>query len=112
MGGAQPLAATMAGFSMLAVEVDETRIDFRIRTGYLDKKAHSLDEAMTMLEEAKKADKPVSIGLLGNAAEVFPAMLAQGIVPDVVTDQTSAHDPLNGYFTGRLDARSSASSAY
>jgi len=97
MGGAQPLAATMAGFSMLAVEVDETRIDFRIRTGYLDKKAHSLDEAMTMLEEAKKADKPVSIGLLGNAAEVFPAMLAQGIVPDVVTDQTSAHDPLNGY---------------
>ena len=97
MGGAQPLAATMAGFSMVAVEVDETRIDFRIRTGYLDKKAHSLDEAMQLLEEAKEAGKPVSIGLLGNAAEVFPDMLAKGIIPDVVTDQTSAHDPLNGY---------------
>lgn len=82
MGGAQPLAATMAGFSMVAVEVDETRIDFRIRTGYLDKKAHSLDEAMQLLEEAKEAKeagKPVSIGLLGNAAEVFPDMLAKGL---------------------------------
>jgi urocanate hydratase len=97
MGGAQPLAATMAGFSMLAVEVDETRIDFRIRTGYLDKKAHSLEEAMQLLERAKQNGKPVSIGLLGNAAEVFPDMLEKGIIPDVVTDQTSAHDPLNGY---------------
>ena len=97
MGGAQPLAATMAGFSMVAVEVDETRIDFRIRTGYLDKKAHSLEEAMQLLERAKQNGKPVSIGLLGNAAEVFPDMLEKGIIPDVVTDQTSAHDPLNGY---------------
>ena len=97
MGGAQPLAATMAGFSMVAVEVDETRIDFRIRTGYLDKKAHSLEEALAFLDEAKQDGKPVSIGLLGNAAEVFPDMLSKGIIPDVVTDQTSAHDPLNGY---------------
>ena len=97
MGGAQPLAATMAGFSMVAVEVDESRIDFRIRTGYLDRKAHSLEEAMRLLEQAKQSNNPVSIGLLGNAAEVFPDMLEKGITPDVVTDQTSAHDPLNGY---------------
>ncbi|WP_414827574.1 urocanate hydratase [Alteromonas sp. H39] len=97
MGGAQPLAATMAGFSMIAVEVDESRIDFRLRTGYVDKKATSIDEALAMIKEAEKAGKPVSVGLLGNAAEVFPEMLAQGVIPDVVTDQTSAHDPLNGY---------------
>lgn len=97
MGGAQPLAATMAGFSMIAVEVDESRIDFRLRTGYVDKKATSIDEALAMLDDAEKAGKPVSVGLLGNAAEVFPAMLDCGVLPDVVTDQTSAHDPLNGY---------------
>ncbi|MFS1702425.1 urocanate hydratase [Alteromonas sp. AMM-1] len=97
MGGAQPLAATMAGFSMLAVEVDESRIDFRLKTGYVDKKATSLDEALAMLEVAKQAGKAISVGLLGNAAEVFPQMLARNIIPDVVTDQTSAHDPLNGY---------------
>lgn len=97
MGGAQPLAATMAGFSMLAVEVDESRLDFRIRTGYLDKKAQSLDEAMDMLEEARQQDKPVSIGLVANAADVFEQINQMNILPDVVTDQTSAHDPLNGY---------------
>ena len=97
MGGAQPLAATMAGFSMIAVEVDESRIDFRIRTGYVDKKASSIDEALDMLAQAEKAGTPISIGLLGNAAEVFPALLERGVIPDVVTDQTSAHDPLNGY---------------
>lgn len=97
MGGAQPLAATMAGFSMLAVEVDESRIDFRLKTGYVDKKATSLDEALGMLEAAKQDGKAISVGLLGNAAEIFPEMLARNIVPDVVTDQTSAHDPLNGY---------------
>ena len=97
MGGAQPLAATMAGFSMLAVEVDESRVDFRIRTGYLDKKAQSLDEAMDMLEEARQQDKPVSIGLVANAADVFEQINQMNILPDVVTDQTSAHDPLNGY---------------
>jgi urocanate hydratase len=97
MGGAQPLAATMAGFSMLAVECDETRIDFRIATRYCDLKATSLDEALAMLEESRKANRPRSIGLLGNAADVFPDLLERGILPDCVTDQTSAHDPLNGY---------------
>ncbi|WP_269531176.1 urocanate hydratase [Chitinimonas sp. BJYL2] len=97
MGGAQPLAATMAGFSMIAVECDETRIDFRLRTRYLDKKARTLDEALAMLAEAKAAGKPVSIGLLGNAADVFPELVKRNITPDVVTDQTSAHDPVHGY---------------
>jgi len=98
MGGAQPLAATMAGFSMLACEVDESRIDFRIRTRYLDEKATSLDDALARIERAKKAGKPVSVGLLANAADVFSELVERGITPDVVTDQTSAHDPLNGYF--------------
>ena len=97
MGGAQPLAATMAGFSMLAVEVDESRIDFRIKSGYLDKKATSVAEALQMIEQARSQNTPVSVGLLANAADVFPQLLAEGVVPDVVTDQTSAHDPLNGY---------------
>lgn len=94
MGGAQPLAATMAGFSMLAVDVDETRIDFRLRTRYLDKKAATLDEALAMINAS---DSPVSVGLLGNAADVFAELVERNITPDVVTDQTSAHDPLNGY---------------
>jgi len=97
MGGAQPLAATMAGASMIAVECQESRIDFRQRTGYVDRKASSLDEAMTMLAVSQKKGKPVSIGLLGNAAEILPEMVRRGIKPDAVTDQTSAHDPVNGY---------------
>ncbi len=97
MGGAQPLAATMAGFSMLAVECDESRIDFRLRTGYIDRKATRLDEALAMIEGAKRAKQALAVGLLGNAAEVVPALVARGVVPDVVTDQTSAHDPRNGY---------------
>lgn len=97
MGGAQPLAATMAGYCMIAVECDETRIDFRLKTGYVDKKAHSIEEAMGMLKEAQDKGQAISIGLLGNAADVFPDMYAQGIKPDLVTDQTSAHDPTNGY---------------
>jgi urocanate hydratase len=97
MGGAQPLAATMAGFSMLAIEVDESRIDFRIKTGYLDKKAQDLDHAMELLKQANLAGESVSIGLLANAADVFPELVRRNITPDVVTDQTSAHDPLNGY---------------
>lgn len=97
MGGAQPLAATMAGFSMLAVDVDETRIDFRIRTRYVDEKAADLDSALARIEQANKEGKPVSVGLLGNAADVFAELVERGITPDVVTDQTSAHDPLNGY---------------
>src|SRR5262245_48883457 len=93
MGGAQPLAATMAGFALLAVECDESRIDFRLRTRYLDRKAKSLDEALAIVREGK----PVSVGLIGNAADVVPELVKRGITPDVVTDQTSAHDPLNGY---------------
>ena len=97
MGGAQPLAATMAGFSMIAVECDESRIDYRLRTGYVDRKVTSLDEALAIIEEAKQTGKPVSVGLLGNTADIFPEMVERGIVPDATTDQTSAHDPLNGY---------------
>jgi urocanate hydratase len=97
MGGAQPLAATMAGASMVAVECQESRIDVRLRTGYLDRKATTIDEAMAMLEQAQEAGEPVSIGLLGNAGEILPQMVKLGIRPDAVTDQTSAHDPVNGY---------------
>ncbi|MDF7775634.1 urocanate hydratase [Sphingomonas sp. AOB5] len=94
MGGAQPLAATMAGAHCLAVECQPSRIEMRLKTGYLDVQATSIDEA---LEIIRTADKPVSVGLLGNAAEVFPELFRRGIRPDVVTDQTSAHDPINGY---------------
>lgn len=97
MGGAQPLAATMAGFSMIAVECDASRIDFRLRTRYLDRKADTLDQALEMIETARRDGRPLSIGLLGNAADVFCELVARGITPDVVTDQTSAHDPVNGY---------------
>ncbi|WP_043640360.1 urocanate hydratase [Chromobacterium haemolyticum] len=97
MGGAQPLAATMAGFSIIAVECDETRIDFRLKTRYVDRKAKTLDEALAILDEAKHSGKAVSVGLLGNAADVFTELVERGITPDVVTDQTSAHDPVHGY---------------
>ncbi|MBI1171434.1 urocanate hydratase [bacterium] len=101
MGGAQPLAAVFAGACCLAVEVDETRIDFRIRTKYLDAKAKTLDEALEMIAKWTAAGEAKSVGLLGNAAEVFPEiyrrMQAGGMRPDIVTDQTSAHDPLHGY---------------
>lgn len=97
MGGAQPLAAAMAGYCMIAVECDETRIDFRIQTRYLDKKAKTIDEALEMLEQAKANNQAISIGLLGNAADIFPELHRRGIKPDLVTDQTSAHDPVNGY---------------
>lgn len=97
MGGAQPLAATMAGASMLAIECQESRIAKRLETGYLDQRADSLDEAMAMINRAVADKKAISVGLLGNAAEILPQMVAQGIRPDAVTDQTSAHDPTNGY---------------
>ncbi|MET3893627.1 urocanate hydratase [Bosea sp. OAE506] len=97
MGGAQPLAATMAGASMIAVECKPSSIEFRLRTRYLDEKADSIDEALRIVEAAHAKGKAVSVGVLGNAAEVFPDMVRRGIRPDVVTDQTSAHDPLNGY---------------
>ena len=97
MGGAQPLAATMAGASCLAVECDPDRIAFRRRTGYLDEAAETMDEALAILARAKAEGRAVSIGLLGNAADLFPEIVARGLRPDIVTDQTSAHDPVNGY---------------
>lgn len=102
MGGAQPLAATMAGASMLAVECRDAHIQRRLDTRYLDRRATSLEEALSMIEEAHKQGKPVSVGLLGNAADIFPEIAEKArsnkrYRPDAVTDQTSAHDPLNGY---------------
>ncbi|WP_431469845.1 urocanate hydratase [Sphingosinithalassobacter sp. LHW66-3] len=94
MGGAQPLAASMAGASCLAIECQPSRIEMRLRTRYLDRSASSIDEA---LEIIRSSDRPVSVGLLGNAAEVLPELVRRGVRPDAVTDQTSAHDPLNGY---------------
>jgi urocanate hydratase len=97
MGGAQPLAATLAGACSLTVECQEAHIDFRLRTGYVDKKAYSLDEAMDIINTAIAQREVLSVGLLGNAAEILPEMVARGIRPDAVTDQTSAHDPIHGY---------------
>ena len=94
MGGAQPLAAVMAGASCLAIECQPSRIEMRLRTGYLDRATDSLDEALAIVTDAVG---PTSVGLLGNAAELLPEMLARGIRPDLLTDQTSAHDPVNGY---------------
>ena len=94
MGGAQPLAATMAGASMLAIECRQSRIDMRLRTGYLDRQAASLDEAIALVRDAKA---PLSVGLLGNAAEILPEIVKRGVRPDLVTDQTSAHDLIHGY---------------
>ena len=97
MGGAQPLAATMAGMSMLAIECRQSRIDMRLRTGYLDEQAPSLDAALARMAQAKS---PVSVGLLGNAADIVPEIVRRGVRPDLVTDQTSAHDLVNGYLPG------------
>jgi urocanate hydratase len=97
MGGAQPLAATMAGASMLAIECQSDRIDKRLETGYLDRRAENLDDAMAMIEASVRDREPLSVGLLGNVAEILPEMRRRGIVPDALTDQTSAHDPANGY---------------
>ena len=97
MGGAQPLAAVMAGASCIAVECQPSRIEMRLKSGYLDARADTLDDALAMLDEAKAAGKPISVGLLGNAADMFAEIHARGIRPDAVTDQTSAHDPVNGY---------------
>src|SRR5713226_8158125 len=100
MGGAQPLAATMAGFNMLAVECRQSRIAKRLETGYVDAQAHSLDEALALFETAKKNAKPISVALLGNIVDVLHTLLRRGIRPDALTDQTSAHDPVNGYLPG------------
>jgi urocanate hydratase len=97
MGGAQPLAAVMAGASCLAIECRESRIEMRLKTGYLDVKAANLDEALTIIERACAEKRAVSVGVVGNAAEMLPEMVRRGVRPDLVTDQTSAHDPINGY---------------
>src|SRR5215813_6063653 len=97
MGGAQPLAATMAGASMLAIEFQPSRIERRLETRYLDVGVSSLDEALALIDKSVREKKPISVGLVGNAAEILPEMIRRGIKPDAVTDQTSAHDPNNGY---------------
>ena len=97
MGGAQPLAAVFAGASCLAVECNPDSIDFRLRTKYLDERAETLDDALAMIDRWTKAGEAKSVGLLGNAADIFPQLVERGIRPDIVTDQTSAHDPINGY---------------
>ena len=102
MGGAQPLAVTMCGGTALCVEVDIQRIERRIQTGYLDERAGDLDDALQRLQAAAREGRPLSIGLLGNAAEVLPELVRRGVAVDVVTDQTSAHDPLNGYLPAGL----------
>jgi len=97
MGGAQPLAATMAGFNAIVVECQSTKIDFRLRTGYLDSQARTLDEALRMIEEANQGGKPLSVGIPGNIVDVLEELERRQLVPDVLTDQTSAHDPIYGY---------------
>src|SRR4029077_20410974 len=97
MGGAQPLAATMAGASILAIECQPSGIEMRLKTGYLDAQGRDLDEALAMIERACREQKAISVGVLGNAAEILPELVRRGVKPDAVTDQTSAHDPINGY---------------
>ena len=97
MGGAQPLAGVFAGACVLAVECQPSRIEKRLETRYLDHRADDLDSALAMVRAACAEKRAVSVGLLGNAAEVFPELVRRGVVPDIVTDQTSAHDPANGY---------------
>ncbi len=97
MGGAQPLASVMAGASCLAIECQASRIEMRLKTGYLDHGTDKIDEALQLITESCAARKPVSVGLLGNAAEILPALFKRGVRPDMLTDQTSAHDPVNGY---------------
>jgi urocanate hydratase len=109
MGGAQPLAGTMAGAATLCVEVDPARIEKRMANGFLQARTESLDEALAMVLRAKEARQAISVGLLGNAAEVFPAILARGVVPDVVTDQTSAHDLVYGYIPVGISAEEARS---
>jgi urocanate hydratase len=104
MGGAQPLAATMNGAAFLGVEVNPARIERRLKTGYLDRMTEGLDEAIGWVLEAKRRREPLSVGLVGNAADVHPELVRRGVVPDVLTDQTSAHDTLNGYVPSKNSA--------
>src|SRR2546421_5585810 len=105
MGGAQPLAATMNGAVFLGVEVDPARIEKRLKSGYCDKIARSLDEALKMIEAARKDRQAVSVGLVGNCADVLPEIVKRGVVPDVVTDKTSAHPGLNGFVPNGIQLR-------
>jgi urocanate hydratase len=98
MGGAQPLAAKMAGASLIGIEIDESRILKRIETGYCDRIAYDLDDALEIVQRAKDRSEAITVGLLGNAAEVHPELVRRGFIPDILTDQTSAHDVLNGYY--------------
>ena len=102
MGGAQPLAATMNDAAILGIDVDESRIDKRLETGYCDRKTHSLDEALAWIRQATVKNAALSVGLVGNAAELLPELVRRGVTPDVLTDQTSAHDTLNGYVPAGL----------
>jgi urocanate hydratase len=108
MGGAQPLAATMAEASMLCVEIDASRIERRIETRYCDRMTHDLDEALAWVQAATGAGEATSVGLVGNCAEVLPELVRRGVVPDVLTDQTSAHDELNGYVPAGLSLAAAA----
>src|SRR3989454_5832537 len=108
MGGAQPLAATLNGAVFLGIEVDPARIERRVRTGYCDRVAQSLDEALDICEDAREQKRAVSVGLVGNCAEVLPEIVRRGIKIDAVTDQTSAHDPLNGYVPAGLTLEEAA----
>lgn len=102
MGGAQPLAAAMAGAAFLGIDVDPARIQKRLDTGYIDAMTHDLDEALAMVESARSDRRGFSVGLVGNCADILPELLRRGLVPDVVTDQTSAHDPIGGYVPNRM----------
>src|SRR3546814_7545194 len=97
MGGAQPLAASLAGAASLSIECQQSRIEKRLETRYLDVAVDTLDDAMLLIEEAVEQKRPLSVGLLGNAAEILPELVRRNIRPDIVTDQTSAHDVVNGY---------------
>jgi urocanate hydratase len=108
MGGAQPLAATMNDGAILGIDVDESRIDMRIRTGYVDRKTHDLDEALRWIREATDKKERLSVGLVGNAAEILPELVKRGVTPDVLTDQTSAHDTLVGYVPKGLSLEAAA----
>jgi len=108
MGGAQPLAATMQGAAFLGIEVDPARIAKRVASGYCDRQTASLDEALAWIDHAKAARTPLSVGLVGNAAQVLPELVRRGVVPDVLTDQTSAHDTLNGYVPAGLSLEAAA----
>jgi urocanate hydratase len=108
MGGAQPLAATLNGACFLGIEVDPARIERRIHSGYCDRISHDLDDALRIIDEARTHGEPISVGLVGNCAEVLPEMARRGLVPDLLTDQTSAHDPLNGYIPAGLTLEEAA----